>query len=127
MRHGYLLGAVLALSLSADAQGQPAPPPSPPVSPTPPEDAPTGDQSDASATVGDFRPGMIVKDPAGLTVGPITRVAQTAEGATAVEVNLDGRRVSLSPNVLTLSPAGDGALSSMTKAEIQAASARLPP
>jgi hypothetical protein len=79
-----------------------------------------------SAAAPDFRPGLIVRDPAGAIIGPITRVAQTANGATAVEVDLDGHRVSLSPSILMLKPSGDGVLSSMTKAEIRAASARSP-
>jgi sRNA-binding protein len=69
---------------------------------------------------------MLVKDPSGLTLGPITRVGQTADGATAVEVAVDGRRVSLSPSILSLNASGDGATSSMSKAEIQAAQARAP-
>jgi len=70
---------------------------------------------------------MLVRDPSGIIVGRITRVGQTAEGETAVEVDLDGRRVNLSPNVLSVDASGTGARSSMAKAEIQGASARLPP
>jgi hypothetical protein len=124
MRHRYLFAAVLVLSIGPAAQAQP--PPSEPVSPTPAEEARTGDQADVSAVAADFRPGMLVKDPSGFTVGSITRVTQTANGATAVEVDVDGRRMSLAPSILSLNARGDGALSSMTKAEIQAASARAP-
>ena len=124
MRHGHIIGVVLVLSIGASAQTRP--PPSEPVSATPAEGAQTGDQSDVSTVADDFPPGMLVKDPSGLTVGPITRIAQTPGGATAVEVSLDGRRVSLSPRILSLNASGDGALSSMSKAEIQAAQARGP-
>lgn len=124
MRQAYLLGAVLALSIGPAAHA--LPPPAEPVSPAPAEAAPTAAPSDVSAVAPDFRPGLVVKDPSGLTIGPITRVAQTADGVTAVEVNLDGRRVSLSPSVLMLKPSGDGVVSSMTKAEIRGASARSP-
>lgn len=127
MRHGYLLSAILALSIGAAAQAQPRPPPSQPISPTSPEEAQTGEQADASVTAADFRPGMLVKDPSGVIVGRITHVGQTAEGETAVEVDLDGRRVNLSPNILSVDVSGSGARSSMTKAEIQGSSARLPP
>ena len=125
MRHAFLLTALLALSAGPAAQGQPTP--APPISLTSPEEAQTGDQADVSATVADFRPGMLVRDPSGLTVGRITRVGQTAEGATAVEVDLGGRRVNLSPSILSVDASGNGARSSMTKAEIQGSSARLPP
>jgi hypothetical protein len=130
MRYENLLGAVAALAIGQAAQAQPpapAPPPSQPVSPAPSEEAPTGDQADVSATAADFRPGMAVKDPSGLTIGRITRVGQTPEGETVVEVDLDGRPVNLSPSVLSLNASGDAALSSMTKAEIRAADARSPP
>jgi hypothetical protein len=127
MRHSYLLGAILALSIGPAAQAQPRAPPSQPISPTSSEEAQTGDQADASATVADFRPGMLVKDPSGVIVGRITRVGQAAEGETAVEIDLDGRRVNLSPNILSVDVSGSGARSSMTKAEIQGSSARLPP
>ena len=124
MRNAHLLGAFLALSIGPAAIA--LPPPAEPVSPAPAEAAPAGEHSDVSAVAPDFRPGLVVKDPSGLTIGPITRVAETAEGATAVEVDLDGRRVSLSPSILMLNPSGDGVLSSMTKAEIRGATARSP-
>jgi hypothetical protein len=124
MQHGCVLGAVVALSIGPAARAQP--PPSNPISPAPAETAPAGEQSDVGAVAPDFRPGMVVRDPSGATIGPITRVAQTADGAAAVEVDLDGRRVSLSPSILMLKPSGDGVLSSMTKAEIRAAAARSP-
>ena len=124
MRHGFLLGPVLALATGYAAHAQT--PPGQPVNPTPSEQAPTGEQPDASAKVAGFRPGMIVKDASGSTIGPITRVGQTAEGVAAIEVDLNGRRVSLSPTVLTLSTTGDTVMSSMSKAELQAASGRSP-
>jgi len=124
MRHEFLFAAILALSIGPAAQAQP--PPSEPISPTPAEEARTGDPADVSAVAADFRPGMSVEDPSGAVIGSITRVAQTAAGATAVEINLDGRRVSLAPTILSLSARGDRARSSMTKAEIEAASARTP-
>jgi len=124
MRHGHILGAILALSIGSAARAQP--PPSEPISPTPAEGAEIGDQPEVSAVAADFRPGMVVKDASGRTIGSITRVDQTADGATAVEANIDGRRVSLSPAVLSLNASGTGALSSMTRAEILAALARGP-
>jgi hypothetical protein len=122
MRYGCFIAAILGLSIGPAAQAQP--PPAEPVSPTPVEEARTGEPADVSAVAADFRPGMSVEDPSGAIIGSITRVAQTAEGATAVEVDLDGRRVSLAPTVLSLNARGDRVLSSMTKAEIEAASAR---
>jgi hypothetical protein len=118
----HLIGAIVISFIGFAAQAQP--PPSNPISPAQPEAARTGDPADVSATLAAFRPGMLVKDASGVTVGPIRRVGQTADGAAAVEVELDGRAVSLSPHILTVNETGDGALSSMTKAEIKAASAR---
>ncbi|MDP3747469.1 MAG: hypothetical protein Q8Q88_10530 [Phenylobacterium sp.] len=67
---------------------------------------------------------MVVKDSAGVTVGTITRVGKTADGAAAVAVNVDvdGKTVNLASSTLNLSPTGDAAVSSMTKAQIKAAS-----
>lgn len=122
MPHRYLLAAALALLAGYAAHAQS--PAQAPVSPAPAEGARTGNRPDVSSTAADFRPGMIVRDESGAVIGPITRVGQTAEGAPAVVVNMDGRPVNLSPNILTRDTSGDGALSSMSKAEIRSASAR---
>jgi hypothetical protein len=127
MRHGFLPATIAALVAGQAVWAQPPSSPSEPVSPTPSEDEQAGDKPDTRASTADFLPGMQVKDPSGLTIGTITRVGQTAEGATAVEVTLDGRTVNLSPSILTLDGSGRTASSSMTKAEILAAHARSPP
>jgi hypothetical protein len=127
MRQGSLPATIAALLIVPAAWAQPPSPPSQPVSPTPSEDEQAGDKPDTSASTADLRPGMLVKDPSGLRIGTISRIGQTVEGATAVEVDLDGRTVNLSPSILTLDASGRMASSSMTKAEILAADARSPP
>ena len=64
---------------------------------------------------------MPVNDAQGAVVGSIARVIKTPGGATTFSITVDGRNVNLPGNALTLSPAGDGAISTMSKARITAA------
>jgi hypothetical protein len=112
-----LVGAALALSVGFAAQAQP-----PATQPANPPSATSPPPADASATASMFKAGMVVKDNAGATVGTITQVGRTSDGTAAVAVNVDGKAVALPASALSLSPAGDAAVSSMTKAQIKAAS-----
>lgn len=58
---------------------------------------------------------------AGETIGKITQVGKTADGTPAVAIDMDGKTVSLAASSLTLSAKGDEAVTSMTKAQIEAA------
>jgi len=83
-------------------------------------------KSDAAASADLYRPGLRVKDSVGAPLGVVRGTGQTPEGAAAVVVDIDGRPTSLAPAVLTLSPSGDHAQASMTKAEINRAVAERP-
>ncbi len=116
-----LLGAGLAATLgfAAHAQSMPAPDQSDAQAPAgqPPADA-AAPPSGADATAA--KPGMVVKDSAGATLGKVVQVGQTADGQSAVVVEVDGAPITLAANMLT--PNGNGLVSSMTKAQIKAAS-----
>lgn len=77
---------------------------------------------DASATTSPYKTGMMVKDAQGSTIGPISRVIRTPDGATTVSVTVNGRNVNLPASALTASADG-GAVSSMSKAQITASTA----
>ena len=65
---------------------------------------------------------MIVHDKTGGTIGSVSRVGKTADGADAVEVNIDGKPVGLPISMFTVAQNGD-LVSPVTKAQIQAAAA----
>jgi hypothetical protein len=110
-----LSGGSAALAQTPAAKGAAAPPANAAPAPTPPA-------ADASATTG-FRPGLPVKDSAGMAVGTIARVIKTPDGATTYSVSVDGRNVNLPGSALTLSPSGAEAISTMSKAQITASTA----
>jgi hypothetical protein len=121
-----LLGASFALAIGAAAEAQPSMPPSDTAPPSdsapPPADAtaPSASQAGVDAAMV-AKPGMVVKDNAGATVGTVVQAGQTAEGVHAVVVQVDGSPFTLAANTLT--PTGDGLVSSMSKAQIKAAAA----
>jgi hypothetical protein len=129
-----LFGATaLALAGASFAMAQPVTPPpattpaSPPAAaPVPAAPAPVAaapPAADTSATASGFRAGMPVKDTQGAAIGSIARVIKTPDGATTFSVTVDGKHVNLPGNALTLSPSGTEAISTMTKAQIAAATA----
>ncbi|MGR4863799.1 hypothetical protein [Caulobacter sp. LARHSG274] len=134
MTRALFCGSALALMIGFAAQAQNAPPPTTPSQePSTPSQEPGQGQevnpapamppgTDASAVASVFKPGMIVKDSAGATVGTVEQVGQTADGSTAIEVSVDGKAINLSPSILAVSGDGEEAVSSMTKAQIKAAS-----
>ena len=88
-------------------------PPAPPSATTPPA-------SDTTAMAGSpYKTGAMVKDAQGQLIGAIAKVVKTPDGATTVSVNVDGRNVNLPASNLTPSADG-GAVSTMSKAQIQA-------
>ena len=126
-----ILVAGAALSLAAGlAQAQtPSPPaasqvnpPATAASPNPPAppSATTPPASDTTAMAGSpYKTGAMVKDAQGQLIGAIAKVVKTPDGATSVSVNVDGRNVNLPASNLTPSADG-GAVSTMSKAQIQA-------
>ena len=126
-----ILVAGAALSLAAGlAQAQtPSPPaasqvnpPATAASPNPPAppSATTPPASDTTAMAGSpYKTGAMVKDAPGQLIGAIAKVVKTPDGATTVSVNVDGRNVNLPASNLTPSADG-GAVSTMSKAQIQA-------
>ena len=116
MFRNLLLGASVATALGFAAQAQTMPAPDQGATP------PTADQAAAPASAdaaSSAKPGMLVKDSAGAAIGKIVQVGQTADGQSAVVVNVDGKPFTLAASVLT--PSGGGMVSSMTKAQIKAA------
>jgi hypothetical protein len=96
-------------------------PANPPTAPMPA--APAGSAAvNAAATTG-FRAGLPVKDASGAAIGTIARVIKTPDGGTTYSVTVDGRNVNLPGSALSLSPSGAEAISSMSKAQITAATA----
>jgi hypothetical protein len=121
-----LLGAgALSLALGLTAQAQtPAGQPVNPKTPAPPATAATAPSAaaDTSASASAFRSGMTVKDAQGTTIGTISRVIKTPDGATTYAVSVDGRTINLPGSALSLGAAGE-AISSMSKAQITASTA----
>ena len=111
-----LAGAALALAAGVSAYAQPAP------SSPPPAAAPSAAPAGVPATAASLKPGMVVHDKAGGTVGTINRVGKTAAGEDAVEVNIDGSPVGLPANILIVAQNGD-VVSPVTKDQIKAAAA----
>ncbi len=118
----FLCAGALALSLGGSAMAQ-RPVNSAPASPPEPA-APA--QPTATNPGGPFTPGMPVKDSSGETIGTINRVGRTADGAPAVELNVDGKPVTMALAALTLADAGDHAVTSATKAQVEAAARQNP-
>jgi hypothetical protein len=112
------LGAALATTMGYAAQAQSDTAPS---GVAPQSQAPAQAAADAN-TPNTAKPGMVVKDASGATVGTVVQVGQATNGLSAVVVNIDGKPISLAANMLT--PAGDGLVSSLSKDEIKAAAAK---
>lgn len=105
------------------APGTVNPPVAHPQAPSPSNASPAPSAAvDASATTSPYKTGMLVKDAAGSTIGPIARVIRTPDGATTVSVTVDGRNVNLPASALTVGADG-GAVSTMSKAQITASTA----
>jgi hypothetical protein len=88
---------------------------------------PAGAQPSAQPPAGSAEPaaprftvGMVVKDSAGVVIGPITEIGQTSDGAVALLLNVDGRPIGVLATSLKITPGGDQAISSMTKAQVVA-------
>lgn len=116
----YAAGLSLTLAVAAQAQtpGVAAPGAvNPPVANPPASAAQTPPASDASASVSPYKPGMVIKDAQGATIGSVARVIKTPDGATTISATVDGRNVNLPASALTLGADG-GAVSSMSKAQI---------
>jgi hypothetical protein len=136
MSRALICATALVLSLGALAQAQSATPPAGGASPASPDASSPAASPDTSAapdtsassaasaaTAQDFKPGMPVKDSSGAAVGTIKRVGQTPTGTPAAEVTVDGKPIVLALADLTLAPTKDHAITSKSKAEIQAQTA----
>jgi len=121
MLRALFLGATLAATLGYAAQAQPdtSSPGAAPQSQAPADQAAPQPGANTPTTA---KPGMVVKDTSGATVGTVVQVGQASNGQSAVVVNIDGKPISLAANMLT--PAGDGLVSSMSKDDIKAAAAK---
>lgn len=109
----FFLGTGVALSLGLAAQAQAADQ----AAQAPSAGAPAAES--VPATAADFKPGAVIKDPDGATVGTVVRAGAAANGQMAVVVNIEGKTVSLPASLFTV--AGDTLTSSATKAQIEAA------
>lgn len=112
--------AAQAQTPGAAAPGTVNPPAASPTAPAPSAAAPPA--ADASATTSPYKAGMAIKDAQGSSIGTISRVIRTPDGATTISANVDGRNVNMPASTLTLGADG-GAVSSMSKAQITASTA----
>ena len=122
LRKTFLIGTGMALAIGWAANAQTTdssqlPPAAPSGAATAPADA-----APAPATVTDFKPGDVIKDTAGATVGTVVKAGQATNGQLAVVVNIDGKDVSLPGNLFTV--AAGVVTAQATKAQIQAAVAK---
>lgn len=126
MLRALFLGAALATTLgyAAQAQSDKSPSGAAPQSQAPTDQAPADQSSTQTSadTATTAKPGMVVKDSSGATIGTVVKVRKAANGKMAVVVNIDGKPVTVASNMLT--PAGDGLVSSMSKDELKAAAAK---
>jgi|RhiMetdeSRZDD1v2_1073273.scaffolds.fasta_scaffold2760476_1 hypothetical protein len=116
MVRAFLCGSALALTFSFAAQAQD---PASQKDKTPPAAEAAG--KDVTATSPTLKAGMVVKDSAGVTLGKISKLGKAPDGTEAAAVNVGGQTINLALSTLTVSPSGKEAVSSQTKAEIQAA------
>lgn len=72
-------------------------------------------------TMAGLKPGMPVKDSTGAMIGVITHVGQTTAGKPMVGLKIDDQQVVVPAGDLTVSQATGQAVTSMTKAQLQAA------
>jgi hypothetical protein len=131
MQRTFLLGAALTLACSGAALAQPAPattaPAAAPPAATPPPastQAPSSSVNPPAST--GLKTGMVVKDGSGATVGTIAQIGQTADGRAAVMLNVDGKQIGILASNLSPGQSGAEAVSSLTKAQIQASAAQRP-
>ena len=82
--------------------------------------APSGAEASAD-TLAAAKPGMMIMDAAGKRVGRVVKVTRDAHGQTSLVVTIDGNPVILGANALSMNPAGNGLVSSMTRDQIKAA------
>jgi len=130
MSRTLICATALVLSLGGLAQAQSAGPPAGSASPDASSPAASPDASAAPdaasssaaspAAAQDFKPGMPVKDSSGAAVGTIKRVGQTPTGVAAAEVTVNGKPIVLALADLTLAPTKDHAISTKSKAELEA-------
>jgi hypothetical protein len=114
----FLLGSALALATGTLALGQTLAPPSPPPTPSA---TPQGSVN-PPRSIG-LKTGMAVTDKNGARVGTVAQIGHTAEGAPAVLLDVDGKKIGVPESILTVDPAGDHAVASVTKAQIVTAGA----
>src|ERR1700733_15505073 len=97
MFRNLLLGAGLAAALgfAAHSQTMPAPDQSDAQSPAGQPSADASAPQSGSDTAAVAKPGMVVKDSAGATLGKVVQVGQTADGQSAVVVEVDGAPITL--------------------------------
>jgi 2-oxoglutarate dehydrogenase E2 component (dihydrolipoamide succinyltransferase) len=123
MTRALLAGAAFAFAGAIAAHAQPAPAaPAAPAGPAPAAAAPAA-PAGAPASAANLKAGAVVKDKSGGTIGSVSRVGKTADGADAVEVNIDGQPVGLPASLLTVADNGD-VVAPVTKAQILAAQAK---
>jgi hypothetical protein len=105
MLRSLIIGAALATFVTAGVTAMPMEPVNPPA---------TVDPSFASVPLG-----APIKDTTGGLIGTVLRVGKTDDGQIAVVASIDGQPVKLPTTIL--SSYGDSLVSTMTKAQIQAA------
>jgi hypothetical protein len=109
----------------------PAPPAGPAAAPSAPATTPPLPNAPPAASVNPpttagLKSGMVVKDGTGATVGTIAQVGQTADGRPAVMIDVDGKQIGMLASNLSLGQGGAEAVSTMTKAQLQASAAQKP-
>jgi len=119
MQRAVTFGAAFALAFGGLAAQAAAQQPDPAANP-PSAGAPAKDTADEA---GKLKAGMVVKDQAGATIGRITDVSATGAG---VDVNVEGKTVTLSASDLSVNASGTEAVTTKTKAELQARPASKP-
>jgi hypothetical protein len=107
----------MALAAASAVQAQPGAPPARPI-----PDAHPSASVNPPTTAG-LKPGMPVKDSTGALIGTVTQVGQTTDGRPMAGLQIDGRQVIVPAGDLSVSQNGQ-AVSSMTKAQLQASAVR---
>lgn len=97
-----------------------------PATATPPASVPAASAADAADPTKGLKEGMPVTDSAGAAVGTISRIGKTADGQAAAELSVSGKTLPISMANLSLAPAGDHAVVSATKAQVEAAAGKSP-
>jgi hypothetical protein len=117
-----LCTAAVALSFAGAAVAQnAAPKDAAPAAAAPPTSVPAASAADPADPTKGLKAGMSVTDNAGAAVGTIGRIGKTADGTAAAELNVNGKTLPISMAMLSLAPAGDHAVVSASKAQVEAA------